>query len=800
MNRTTLPPVLLSLAFSFASGPIAAQILEEVVVTATKRATGLMDTPLAVSAYDSSALDNFGIDNGQDLASRTPSLSITGTPSKISLRGVGRPNNALGSDPGVAIYTDGVYNTEAALMEYNNLFDLERVEVLRGPQGTLYGRNAVGGAIKLVTMGPSPTWRSKVIAELGNYDYQVLQGVMSGPITDQLSMVVSGSTITRDGYQEEVTRGEEFDDRDTQTLRASFKFHWTHNWYSQIQATKVKLDRTPSIGYRPLDFSTDYVQPVTDIDTGAVLNLPGTFPGQNFVNPHQDYPQPNAAVRDESKTQADVTPSEATDTQGAWLLNEVAFGDYRVKYLAAYSEYEYDRYVDNDAINGDLSNFNWDNLFLFGLPVSALTGISQTSPRMTDTIAQQADFTSHDLQLYSELPGNLNFVAGLYYYRSDENQYFAVEEENDDIMAVYQFLGDLVGRNTSDENWLYEGQSQLITTSKAAYGQADWDFTDALSLTAGLRYSQDDKRGGDTTFVQWVGDGYISRDVEDDWDSVDWRLGLNWRPLTGQLFYSTLATGYRSGGFNLMKPTASTDVDEVAPEDLLSFEVGYKGALLDGQLRLSGAAYYYDYQDLQVIRQDVVNGVGVRTFENAEEATAWGLELEAASQLSELISVGGNWSYNRTRYGDFYSKDANACALGPLAQGNSQNPLCTDEQNLEGNTFPLTPEHKLNLYALLNWTWNDIDMQYMLNYMYVGEQYMSPFNLDEYDLVDAWDRWDTQLGLSWDTWTITAWVRNLRDERNWVFRERPGTVSRNLGVSSELTPPRTYGLRLEYQL
>ena len=126
--------------------------------------------------------------------------------------------------------------------------------------------------------------------------------------------------------------------------------------------------------------------------------------------------------------------------------------------------------------------------------------------------------------------------------------------------------------------------------------------------------------------------------------------------------------------------------------------------------------------------------------------------------------------------------------------------MCTDEQNLKGNQFPLTPEHKLNLYAQFNWRWGALEAQYMLNYMYVGEQSMSPFNLDAYDRVDAWDRWDSSLGVRWDTWTLTAWVRNIRDERNWIFRERPSTTNHNLGPGSQLTAPRTYGLRLEYQL
>ncbi|MEP4146548.1 MAG: TonB-dependent receptor [Halioglobus sp.] len=792
-----IAPLLASAPTAWSQG---ASQLEEVLVTANRRQSALLDTPIAISAFDAEILEKFSINDAQDLVARTPSLSMTGTPSKVSIRGVGRPNNALGSDPGVALYNDGVYTTEAGLFEYTNLFDTERVEVLRGPQGTLYGRNAVGGAINIISMGPSTTWKSKVNLELGNYDYQALQGLISGPITDQLSMVVAASSIKRSGFQEEVTTGEDFDDKDTGYLRMSFKYHWNNLWYSRIQFSKVDVDRRPSNGYRTLPFSTDYVQVVPDASSGQPLNLPGTFPGQNFVNFHQGYTKANAALFDDSKTQSDIIPKEQTDTQSVYLLNEVALGDYRLKHIASYYEYEYAKLVDNDATNAADAGFSWSELFLGSIPVSALTGVDHAPPMVTDHTAQDASFTSQDLQFYSELDGAINFVSGLYYYRSDEDQFFAVREDNDDMMAVYTFLGNLVGRNTSTENWLYRGNSDLITTSWAAYGQGTWDFSSQWRLTAGLRYSQDDKDGGDTTFVQWVGDGDISREANDSWDSVDWRLGLDYALSSGQMLYGTLATGYRSGGFNFMKPTASTDVDQVAPEDLLSLELGYKGALLENRLQMAAAAYFYDYQDLQVIRQDVVNGVALRSFSNADEAHAYGIELEATALLNQYFTAGAAWSWNETRYDEFASKDANACALGPLAQGKTDDPLCTEEQDLKGNSFPLTPKHKVSLWANAQWEWEWAKMSASISYMYVGEQYMSPFNVEELDKVDAWDRWDSQLSVTYGPWSATAFVKNIADERNWIFRERPSSVTRNYGPGTQLSAPRTWGLRLSHSL
>ena len=158
-----------------------------------------------------------------------------------------------------------------------------------------------------------------------------------------------------------------------------------------------------------------------------------------------------------------------------------------------------------------------------------------------------------------------------------------------------------------------------------------WNWTQETTLTAGLRYSYDEKKGGDNTFVQYVGDPNdptVYRTKEDDWDKWTWRLGVDHFLTPDQFLYGFIATGYRSGGFNFQKPTASPLVDVVKPEEILSYEIGYKGAMLERRLNISSSVYYYDYQDLQVIKSDVVEGISLNTFVNADKARAMGVELE----------------------------------------------------------------------------------------------------------------------------------------------------------------------------
>ena len=168
-----------------------------------------MDTAASISAFDSATLDQLGITGSQDLVVHTPSLSITTF--RVSIRGVGRPNLAVGSEPGIGIYWDGVYNTENGIFNYSEFMDIERIEVLRGPQGILYGRNSVGGAISFISKRPSEEWEGNVTAQLTNYDGRLIQGLASGPITDTLSVLAGASYISHEGFQKNTYNGKDYE-------------------------------------------------------------------------------------------------------------------------------------------------------------------------------------------------------------------------------------------------------------------------------------------------------------------------------------------------------------------------------------------------------------------------------------------------------------------------------------------------------------------------------------------------------------------------------------------------------------
>jgi iron complex outermembrane receptor protein len=809
LQQTSRTLMFMGIAASVAvSSQAAAQIvLEEIIVVSTRDQTSLMETSASVSAFDSETRNLLGIDNAQDLTVHSPSLVIA--PSRISIRGVGRPTVALGSDPGVGIYWDGIYSTENDIFGFSNFLDIERVEVLRGPQGTLFGRNSIGGAINFISKQPTAEWSGEVTAEVGNYDYTVAQGLVSGPLTDKLTMLGALSEIKRGGLQDNIFDGSDHDQMESQYATLHFFHETTENWNNSVKLVNRESNIRPETPYSRSPFVTDYIN--AD-DFGQFF--PGMYPDNNFVNPNQGQLTENPGVKDDTKVSVDRNPYQNNQRKQIIVISEYETDDYLIKYTGGYTEFNFDLDYDADLLTQEDSGLDWSQMTFLGGPASSFVGVELTPTDITRPFAQEADFTSHEIQFITNYDSALNFTTGLYYYNSDEYQALAFIENNPDVMTAYDALSVFVpGTGANPDGDLFRGTSQIDTTSYAVYGQADWDMSDQTTITFGLRYSYDKKDGEDSTYVQFVreditdpdligdpNDNIVERKIKDDWSEVTWRLGIDHILTEDHFLYAFAATGYRSGGFNLMQPTANTDVESVDPEELLSFELGYKGTLMDGLLNIGTSVYYYDYSDLQVLKSDLINGVPLSTYENAADAEAYGVEAEFSAVINEYLSFTGNYSYNYSEYKDFESRDSTACALagGALNNGPVDPAICA-VQDLEGNQFVLSPEHKASLNTVLMWDMIELDWTAVLSYQYTGEQYGSAFNNDAYDLIESRDRMDARITAADkdETWEVTAYVKNIEGSRDVTLPDRPSTVS---GVSTvALTDPRVYAVKFKYK-
>jgi iron complex outermembrane receptor protein len=802
--------------------------IEVIQITSTKRVTSLMETGQAVSAFSEESMAQMNIDGSQDLVQYSPSLIISS--SRISIRGVGRPNTALGSDPGVGIYTDGVYNTENGIFDYCNFCDIERIEVLRGPQGTLYGRNAVGGAISVISKEPQRELGGYVNLEAGNDGYLVTQGQVTGPLGETFSAIATLSKMERDALQENLAADVgDLDNRDRTYYSVTLKADWTENFTSILRYMNYDRSENPSPGYLGDTYPTDFV------NLGA-NNLPGIFPGSNALNHVSGYSIANPAVNDINQTNVDTLGQQDVETKRLTFISTLTLDDLEFKYTYGDNEFTYDSIADGDVSNAAFGGMNFSEMFrqittLVGIPggvylPNPLTGAPITlASDMTASVIQSGEFTSHELQMVSNYDGALNFIAGVYYFNSEESQYSDFVERGFGLMqgdaiaanygglpaelglpadsgtflgfpgfqpGLYQFYSSLIGApfeatSNGDGGFLYYGQNELETTATALYGQLEYEVNDALALTAGLRYSNDEKTGSDDVFA------YLSVPknqhlVDDSWNKVTWRLQADWNVDKDTFVYGYISTGYRSGGFNLGAASAAP-VDVVDPEELTAFEVGYKKSLYDNNVNVSLAAYYYDYADLQVLSTVTEGGVTTAAFDNAAQATVMGFEVELQAWLTSDLRLMTTYSYTDSEYDDYTAVDSTACAI--LGE--------CDIQDLSGNKLNMAPENKFSVSATQFFELDDMGTVLLTaGYSYVGEQYSRSFNRSDWDQVDSYDRIDARL--SWtsesEAFEVAAFVRNAADERDILRYTTPSTVTRLQNV--ELSDPISYGLQVRY--
>ncbi len=802
--------------------------IEVISITSTKRVTSLMETGQAVSAFSEAIMAEMNIDGSIDLLDYSPSLIITS--SRISIRGVGRPTTALGSDPGVGIYTDGVYNTENGIFEYCNFCDIDRIEVLRGPQGTLYGRNAVGGAINVISKEPQRDFGGYLNLEVGNDGYLVTQGQVTGPLGEIFSGIATISKMERDALQENLaTDVGNLDNKDRTYYSMTLNADWTDNFSSSLRYMNYERSENPSPGYLGDAYPTEFV------NLGAG-NLPGIFPGSNALNHVSGYTIPNPAVNDINQTNVDTLGKQDVETTRLTFISTLTVDNLEFKYTFGDNEFTYDSIADGDVSNAAFGGMNFSEMFrqittLVGIPggvylPNPVTGAPITiASDMTASVIQSGEFTSHELQVVSNYDSAVNFIAGVYYFNSKESQYSDFVErgfglmQGDPIAAnyggfppefglpgdsgtflgvpgfqpgLYQFYSSLIGAPfeataNGDGGFLYYGQNDLETTATALYGQLEYQVNDELALTAGLRYSNDEKTGGDDVFA------YLSvpknqHQVDDSWSKVTWRLQADWNVDKDTFVYGYVSTGYRSGGFNLGAATAAP-VDVVDPEELTAFEVGYKKSLYNNNVNLSLAAYYYDYADLQVLSTVTEGGVTTAAFDNAAEATVMGLEAELQAWLTADLRVMATYSYTNSEYDNYTAVDSTACAI--LGE--------CDIQDLSGNQLNMAPETKLSLSASQFFDLDDMGTVLLTaGYSYIGEQYSRSFNRSDWDQVDSYNRIDARL--SWTSasaaFEVAAFVRNAADERDVLRYSTPSTVTRL--QNAELSDPISYGLQLRY--
>lgn len=811
--------VTLALIAGVSSGPLLAQDseLEEITVTATKRAESVMDVPLAITAMSGSQIRQVNLDDVKDLIAFTPGITGNSKDSFldfVSIRGIRTIDFGNGGDPSVSIYKNGLYQGRTG-SAVSSLYDVERAEVLRGPQGFLFGRNSVSGAINVITNKPSIDSAGGFMeVDIGERGHAVFEGAVNIPVSETFALRVAGYYSEEDGYVKNLAGGPDLIGHEKAAVRATGRYE-TDNVTVDLMVEWEDRDQNGTV-YRATG-------------DGDSFNVVGTR--INGGEPIEYSPDGRTVNNDNLFDSVDGGEILFTALD---ISVETGWGTFSS--LTGFKDYDY-RYVeDYDAMPVVLFNYGQD---------------------------QVGDYFEQEFRLTSDSDGPLSWYAGASFYQENIDTIFLGQQSEDVYCAAYwsgYYNANLTCQDVFDyynymasaypyppggpygTNWGYylpyyfgttvwspsttgliNDRNQIIGKYRgySAYVDLSYAFSDSFDMSFGVRYSWDEKDfsqetlpdPGDSLLAYRVQTGFITpngplRDKQ-DWNKTTYRLVANWRPTDNSLLFGSVTTGYKPGGFGSFniepgfpsyqygRYVVDYAVDlpgDYGPETVTAYELGYKGTMLDGRMQLNANAFFYDYQDLQAIYGEV--GSPIQIVDNIGQVDGSGLELDLTVAFTDNFTarLGGSWLNTEAHEVQGF------CGEGERITG--------DVNICEGNSIPWAPEYTafamLNanfpvgngeIFANLNWSWED-DYRGGWPDPNRGEW---PADANIYQIIPAMNQTDLILGYRADNWTLSAYVENLFDEV-WYDGNYEDDDPESPYVEHAFGPsrPRTAGVRFWY--
>jgi len=752
--------------------PAAAEerAIEEIVVTAQKRAQSSNDIGMAISAFTGEGLEEIGVLTAEDIALQTPGLSVgdgggLGVPI-YTIRGIGFDSININASSTVGVYVDEVA-VPYPIMTTGQLFDIERVEVLKGPQGDLYGRNTTGGAISFFSRRPTETLEAGINVDYGSYDYTRIDGFVSGPITDNLRGRLAAVKTDQDGWQDVYSLDETFapfkaaDNGKLDQLSVRGTLDWDLSdiasvsvgaYHSRDKSDEVALKNVgenvglnyyaddpdnPTVIYYLVRHTAD--EAAESLATGSYLGIP-LDPTAPVLAMTQDGNQD-----DMETVYLSTRPTRNNKSDGASLKVDVDFENFTLTSISGYDRFKRERTID------------WDASWL----------------RIADNFSDaEIESFSQELRLTSAGEGAFTWIAGLYY--SDDT----VEENYITSALDSAIAGFDVGTG-------YQQDTETI----AVFGHTEWQLNDLFRLTLGLRYT-DEERSIDNLGTVLVNDpygvfggapnGFILTDLGGplfsdsiDTQKVSGRVVLDYTPNDTMLFYGSVSTGFKSGGFNAENAITSAQYEPYGPEEVVAYELGFKLSLLERTMQLNGATFYYDYTDKQTVDFIPTAFGPLGVLANVDESEVTGMELDLRwSPLTGLdITAGVSYLDSKVeKYVGFYGSRA-------------------------GFELPNTPEWSYN--AVVSYEFPVVDGIYLrtlANYTWVDSS-RSALEDADYFVTDSYGVLGARIALvaADGRWEAALWGRNIGDEAYFVYN---GFVSEALHAQPAM--PATYGLSVSY--
>ncbi len=753
---------------NLAPGAFAAEIqVEEIVVTATRREESIQDIPIAVSAFSGDDLERRGVQDLYGLQEVAPSVAIyssnsTSNGGTIRIRGVGTTGNNPGLEAAVGTFIDGVYRSRAGLA-FNDMVDIERVEVLRGPQGTLFGKNTVAGALNIVSRRPEFNNSASVTAGAGNYGMHQLRGNANFAASEQLAFRIAGSRLNRDGFYETFDGADAFDSRDRYTLKAQALWQ-----PSDALSARLIVDHT--------ERNEDCCPAAYFINgpTGAVVEALG-----GNITPFRN--------DEDVKVGVNHRPFEDVEDEGISLdINWEVNDGMRFRSITAQRKYHVFRAQDIDFGDADL------------------------------LLPQDVDETfrnfSQELQLFGSTD-TLDWLFGAYFFTEDldSDEMVVMGSQGPAYLSavlgagtalIPVLSGNPAGRVNSSGQTPNQGYDAVYfseTEGWSLFSHGTWHATDRFDVTLGLRYNDEEKTAGAVI----NGAPVWGTPIDDPFcgpvpipslcDNSSWTNSQAEDALTGTLklgyqlneninTYLSYSRGYKAGGYNLDQEAVGNrdangdfaDQSRFHQELSNSYEIGLKGIFFNNRLTLNSALFHSDFEDFQL---NTFTGLGF-TVGNLPEVSSQGVEVEGLYRITGIATLSFGATYADARYGAVGDESLNGKRLtqSPLWQG----------------TAALFIEDEI---ANTGWSYN-----FNMNFSHVGEANTGS-DLDPEKIRGAFNLLNASLGVnsSDGRWGATIWARNLGDVvRNQlvfdsVFQGGSWSTFSNMGRSYGLTLTANFG-------
>lgn len=704
-------PAVLAVAAALAATPVAQSLqaqelaLEEVVVTARKRTENLQDVGFSVSALTQSQIDGQFARDITDLANISPNIVIDDTAqgpggvAAIFIRGVGVADVEKNFDPAVGVVVDGMFIGSNAGSLLRSI-DIEGMEVLRGPQGTLFGRNTIGGIINITRTKPTGELGGKIRAGYEEYDTYYTDAILNFGLGENVAVKLSGAKRDQqEGYYQNDAIGRDVGRNDYQSFGANVLWTPTDTleieYTGQIEETDQDTPPLLNTGQPRHVFCSVYGY--------CSPNINSTITGDRRKTANIGYmpPDPNGAVinatpiSDAIETEMAATFDADTHIlQVGWQATEALKLDY---ILASYES-------DETIIS------NWDGTpdFLYGT----------TRPATYEQ-------TTHEFRASWDNGGDINAVAGVYLWDSEYE------------IPLRSWVGFVVPGTILD----ILQKSRQESESRAIFADIDWSITDKLTMNIGGRYNQDEK---------WTyQEGAVNATNDESWNEFTPRISLRYQLDEGTMTYATYSSGFRSGGFNGRVNSVEEATQPYNPETVNNFELGFKSESDDRRLRVNGAVFYMIYDDKQEeLQLPSDTGTGQKTVvTNASEASIWGIELEAQAVIGEALTLRGNIGYLDTGYDNFQYTDG--------VSGET-----VDLSHLE---FRRAPDITGTIDATYEWATPTGRVWVRGAYHYLGEHYVNVTNAPELQ-NDAQHLLDASVNWEINNLRLSVFGRNLTDE------------------------------------